>query len=84
MLQVVLASNLLKKSHLSPENTAQTCSIAINERQQMFSTTGHPGHWNDKAMVLFDEDFVLGIHEIWLYDDVEFELLAWPMRECVS
>ncbi len=55
--------NFLKQYHLSPKtkHTARTYNIAGNHRRRIFSTTaGHPGRWNDKTVILFD-DFVRGI-----------------------
>jgi hypothetical protein len=69
--------NFLKQYHLSPKtkHTSRTYNIAVNHRRRILSTTsGHPGRWNDKTIVLFD-DFVRGIHDGRLYNDAEFELL---------
>lgn len=69
--------NFLKQYHSSPKtkHTSRTYNIAVNHRRRILSTTsGHPGRWNDKTIVLFD-DFVRGIHDGRLYNDAEFELL---------
>ena len=50
--------NFLKQYHLSPKtkHTSRTYNIAVNQRQQILSTTsGHPGRWNGKTIVVFDD-----------------------------
>ena len=57
------------------QHTAHTYNImTVNHWQQiLYTTAGHPAHWNDKTIILHD-DFVWGIHDGQLFDDVEFEL----------
>jgi hypothetical protein len=69
--------HFLKQYHQSPKtkHTAQTYNMTVNHRRQILHTTnGHPARWNDKTIILFD-DFVRGINEGQLLQDVEFELL---------
>ncbi len=64
-------NNLGGKSKL----TTRMFNLTVNHRRRILSTTpGYPGRWNDKTLVLFD-DFVRGIHEGSLMEDVSFELL---------
>jgi len=37
------------------------------------TTCGHPGHWNDKTLVLFDQ-FVSGVYKGTIYSDIEYDL----------
>jgi hypothetical protein len=54
---------------------SRTYNLTCNHRRRILSSTrGHPGRWNDKTLVLFDE-FVMGIHKGEILQDVEFELL---------
>jgi hypothetical protein len=67
----------LKQYHQGPkmQHTAHTYNLTVNHRRRILHTTaGHPARWNDKTIILFD-DFVRGIHDGRLLDDVEFELL---------
>lgn len=69
--------HFLKQYHQSPKtkNPARTYNITVNHRRRILYTTGgHPARWNDKTIILFD-DFVRGINEGRLLDDIEFELL---------
>jgi hypothetical protein len=55
--------------------TARTYNLTVNHRRQILSTThGHPARWNDKTLVLYDQ-FVRGIYEGNVMNDVEFILL---------
>jgi len=70
-------SHRLKQQHLGPKlsQTARSYNVTVNHRRRILSTTpGHPSRWNDKTLVLFDE-FVKGIHDGKILDDVTFELL---------
>ena len=43
-------------------HTAMAYNITVNHRRQIMATTsGHPGHWNDKTLALFD-DFMQALH----------------------
>ena len=49
-------------------------NATVTHYHQILGTTcGHPGTWNDKTLVLFDE-LIRGVHEGKLYADHEFEL----------
>jgi hypothetical protein len=70
-------SHRLKQHHLGPKlsHTARSYNVTVNHRRRILSSTpGHPSRWNDKTLVLFD-DFVKGIHDGTILQDVEFELL---------
>jgi len=61
-----------KQSH-----PARTYNVCVNHRRQILhTTTGHPSRWNDKSLAFFDQ-FLCGIHEGKLLQDVEFTLLEW-------
>ena len=48
------ASNLHKGFKL--DKPARTCNVTVDHSRRILgSTTGHPGTWNDKTLVLFDE-----------------------------
>ena len=49
-------------------------ATATHWRQIMGTTFGHPGTWNDKTLILFD-DLIKSVHEGKLMKDNEFELL---------
>jgi hypothetical protein len=52
----------------------RTYNPTTNHRHKILSTTcGHPGWWNDKTLVLFD-DFVCGVKDGKILSDVEFQL----------
>jgi len=62
--------------------TARTFNLTVNHRRQILSTTqGHPARWNDKTLVLFD-DFVRGVFEGKIMEDVEFELFEKDRNGC--
>jgi hypothetical protein len=49
-------------------------NATVTHYHQILGTTcGHPGTWNDKTLVLFDE-LIRGVHEGKLYSDYEFQL----------
>jgi hypothetical protein len=55
-------------------HTARTYNVTVNHRRRILSTTGgHPATYNDKTLVLFD-NFVRGIQEGSILNDLEFEL----------
>lgn len=67
----------LKQYHISHKlnHAARTYNMTVNHRRRILHTTnGHPARWNDKTIILFD-DFVRGIYDGRLLDEVEFELL---------
>lgn len=49
-------------------------ATVTHSRQVLGTTCGHPGTWNDKTLVLFD-NLIRGVHEGDLYSDNEFTLL---------
>ena len=66
-----------RQAHLGHKmnKTARTYNMTVNHRRQILSSTrGHPCTWNDKTLVHFD-DFISGLHEGNVMDDLEFELL---------
>jgi hypothetical protein len=72
-------SNWLKQAHSGPKLNmpSRTFNLTSNHRKRILSTTkGHPARWNDKTLQLFDE-FMTGIYDGSLLDDVEFELLEY-------
>ncbi|CAB9525869.1 Plant transposon protein [Seminavis robusta] len=66
------ANTGFKQSH-----PARTYNLTCNHRREILHTTkGHPSRWNDKTLVLFD-DFITGIHENRILQDVKFHLFSW-------
>ena len=60
---------------------SRTYNITVNHRRRILSSTrGHPGRWNDKSVVLYD-DLACGLREGKLYNDIEFQLLEQVVRE---
>ena len=48
--------------------------MTVNHRRRILgTTTGHPGSWNNKTLVLYDT-FIRGIKRGEILDDNEFEL----------
>jgi hypothetical protein len=69
----------LKQSHIGFKNThpARTYNVCVNHRREVLHTTkGHPARWNDKTLAFFD-DFLTGIHDGNILQDVSFQLLSW-------
>ena len=57
------------------KNPTRTFNLGVNHRRRILATTkGHPGAWNDKTLVLFDE-FLTKVKSGETLEDVEFELL---------
>jgi len=55
--------------------TACTYNLIVNHARRIWSTAhGHPGSWNDKTLVLFD-DFAVTLHEGTILNDFSFALL---------
>jgi hypothetical protein len=53
----------------------RTFNCSVNHHRKFLHVTpGHPGRWNDKTLVLFDE-FVLAIKNGTVLSDVDFKLL---------
>lgn len=62
----------------------RTFNMTVNHRRRILGTTrGHPGSWNDKTLVLFDE-FLRGIKRGEILQDVEFELFEDRNGEIVT
>ncbi len=64
-IAVEKCSYRLRNSHLGPRQhlTVRSFNLTANHRRKILSvTTGKPGRWNDKTIVLFD-DFVRGMSE---------------------
>jgi len=54
--------------------TACTYNLIVNHARRILSTSrGHPGSWNDKTLVLFD-DVAMGLHESTILKDFSFSL----------
>jgi len=57
------------------KHPTRTFNILVNHRRRILSTTtGHPGSWNDKTLVLFDS-FIRDIKSGDILKDYTFELL---------
>jgi len=72
----------LKQAHIGFKDThpARTHNLTCNhQRQMLHTTTGHCARWNDKTLATHD-DFVCGIHEGKILQDVKFELCCWKSR----
>ena len=55
-------------------HTVTSYNITVNHQRRILATTqGHPAHWNDKTVVLFD-DFVMSLKKGCSLQDVKFEL----------
>ena len=53
---------------------ARTYNVTVDHsRRILASTTGHPGTWNDKTLILFDE-FITGVHTGSIHKDFIFHL----------
>ena len=53
---------------------ARTCYVTVDHLQRILgSTAGHPGMWNDKTLILFD-DFICSVNNGKLHEDYEFKL----------
>jgi hypothetical protein len=62
----------------------RTYNMTVNHRRHILGTTsGHPGSWNDKTVVLFDK-FLRDIKRGAILDDYEFELLEHQNGEVVA
>ena len=53
---------------------ARTYNVTVDHsRRILHSTTGHPGTWNDKTLILFDE-YICGVHGGTVHHDYIFHL----------
>ena len=54
---------------------SRTYNMIVDHRRRiLYSTRGHPGRWNDKTLVLYD-DLAMKFREGSIYNDLEFELV---------
>ena len=54
---------------------ARTYNVTVDHSRRILqSTTGHPGTWNDKTLILFDE-YISGVHDGKIHNDFIFHLL---------
>jgi hypothetical protein len=66
----------LRQNHLGFKmpHTTRTYNITVNHRRRILAgTSGHPGRWNDKTLVLFDH-FAVSLNEGRMLQDCAFEL----------
>jgi DDE superfamily endonuclease len=66
----------LRQAHLGfkSKSTMRTYNLTCNHRRQILHTTaGHPGRWNDKTLIRFD-DFMLDLRNGSVNDMIDFEL----------
>jgi len=69
----------LKQAHIGFKDThpARTYNLTCNHRHQILhTTTGNCARWNDKTLAIHD-DFMCGIHEGKILQDVKFKMLEW-------
>ncbi len=67
----------MRHGHLSFKmlQTAHTFNLIVNHAHKILSTScGHPGSWNDKMLVLFDE-FAMGLYHGSILNDFSLSLL---------
>ena len=72
-----MCSHRLQRIHkgFKTKHPTRTYNLTANHRRQILgTTTGHPGSFNDKTVVMFDE-FVSNIKSGAILDDCIFELL---------
>lgn len=66
------ANTGFKQSH-----PARMYNLTTNHNHRILhSTKGHPSRWNDKTLAHFDE-FMCGVHEGKILQDVTFTLFSW-------
>jgi hypothetical protein len=69
----------LRNNHLGAKQhiTSSTFNLTVNHRRRILSTTsGMPGRWDDKTVVLFD-GFVNGIHKGQIHNNAKFNLFEY-------
>jgi hypothetical protein len=72
-----LCSHRLQRIHkgFKTKYPTRTYNLTVNHRREILATTsGHPGSFNDKTLVMYDE-FITDIKSGNILDDCEFELL---------
>ena len=53
---------------------ARTYNVTVDHSRRILqSTSGHPGTWNDKTLILFDE-YICGVHAGMIHNDFIFHL----------
>jgi len=63
--------------------TARTYNLIVNHARRILSTSqGHPGSWNDKTVVLFD-NFASRLHDSTILNHFSFSLLEWGVNGTV-
>ena len=81
-----MCSHRLKRYHkgFKTKYPTRSYNITVNHRRQILgSTTGHPGSYNDKSVVLYD-DFITGIKSGSILGDNTFQLLEKRGDDVVS
>ncbi len=72
-----MCSHRIQRVHkgFKSKHPTRTYNLTVNHRREILGTTsGHPGSYNDKTVVLYD-DFVMDIKRGNILTDYEFELL---------
>lgn len=72
-------SHNLKQANIGfkQSHPARTYNLTTNHtRRILYTTKGHPSRWNDKTLAHFDE-FMSGVHEGKILQDVTFRLFSW-------
>jgi hypothetical protein len=72
-----MCSHRIQRVHkgFKTKHPTRTYNLTANHRREILCTTdGHPGSFNDKTVVLYD-DFICDIKAGLILDDYEFELL---------
>ena len=66
------------QAHLGPKISKTSCShnATVSHRRRILSkTSGHLSRWNDKTLILYGDDFVVGLKEgTSILKDYEFNL----------
>jgi len=72
-----MCSHRIQRVHkgFKSKHPTRTYNLTVNHRREILGTTsGHPGSFNDKTVVLYD-DFVMDIKRGHILNDYEFELV---------
>ena len=81
-----MCSHRIQRIHkgFKTKHPTRTYNLTVNHRREILgSTLGHPGSFNDKTVVLYDE-FITDIKNRELLSDYEFELMEHRGEEVVS
>ncbi|KAL3758310.1 hypothetical protein ACHAWU_004275 [Discostella pseudostelligera] len=79
-----MCSHRIQRVHkgFKTKHPTRTYNLTANHRREILCTTdGHPGSFNDKTVVLYD-DFICDIKSGAIFDDYRFELLE-KRGDCV-